>query len=207
MPRLDPHLTSMDSHTRPALSSDLGGLSHDLHNILTVLFGIADDLQGNESEVALQNTPLLQASISKIEEIARAMASLRSRMIDGSTVQPRAIATALVQATQVPQLGSMFGETARLQAEPSLVERLILAVAIVASHSGGLREVTPLHVPESGNRGHDVRLGLQFAEAVSDAGASLITSAVRDLGGTVHRDDSSFQCDLVGTLEDSAAAD
>ena len=93
MSRLDPHLTSMDSHTQPALSSDLGGLSHDLHNILTVLFGIADDLQGNESEVALQNTPLLQASISKIEEIARALASLRSRMIDGSTVQPRAIAT------------------------------------------------------------------------------------------------------------------
>ena len=178
--------------TRRGLARQAGRLAHELRNILTVLFGVTDEIQCDDAEVAVRNAPMLATSVDKTEAVAHELFALRQILTSGSETSA-ASASQAAETAGLPALADALGDGPRLLCEPGLFERWALAVAVVAARSGGLAAASVAAAPETPDT-----LGVQvrFADDVSASDLALLGRAASDLGGRADHRDGAMEFEL-----------
>ncbi len=171
--------------TRRGLARQAGRLAHELRNILTVLFGVTDEIQCDDAEVAVRNAPMLATSVDKTEAVAHELFALRQILRSGSETNPAAASQA-AEAAGLPALADALLDGPHLLCEPGLFERLALALAMAAARSGGLASVSLATAPETPDT---LVLQVRFADDLSTSDQALLGRAASDLGSrSAHRD-------------------
>lgn len=176
-----PHDNPRPSRTQVA--AEVGHLGHELHNILTVFFGVSDELAVTGPEPLARS---LEASIAKTEEVARRLFALRGELRAGERFDP--VATARALAASAPELAPL---RAHLEREPAVeligdgghFEAFLWALAHVARAEGGLAEVESSR--DAAGPGPGPRMGWRLA--LRFGGGKPGAAAWQDLGRAAAR--------------------
>ncbi|MAG58611.1 MAG: hypothetical protein CMJ83_20165 [Planctomycetes bacterium] len=176
------------SHT--ALGKEVGLLAHELHNVLTVLFGVADALRRDPPDAAHHNASLLAAGVEKTEGIAKKLFALRQRTLEVQTADAAALTAALLP--WVPGLAAMteaIGQSPRWQADDLEVAYLLMALGVATERAGGITNVAS--VDPVRRRSRQWAINVAAPGAVDDAVAFLEQPA-EAAGATVRRTDEAI---------------
>lgn len=185
------------SVSRAELGKEVGFAAHELHNILTVFFGVVEEVQSDPSEVAVRNAPLLQAGVDKTEDVARSLFALRQRtladqLVDGAS-EMRALAPAF------PELGSVadaLADAPNLVGDTALFHGWLLALLAGSRLAGGITAAA-LVPAEGATPGTTLRVQVTFGDAVSSDVAALADAACKSLGGSARAAENTLECDVL----------
>ena len=183
--------------SRTELGKEVGFAAHELHNILTVFFGVVEEVQSDPSEVAVRNAPLLQAGVDKTEEVARSLFTLRQRtlaeqLVDGAS-ETRALAHAF------PELGTVadaLADAPKIIGDTALFHQWLLAIVAGSQLAGG---ITAAAIVSAGGAtpGTTLRIRITFGNPISNDAVALATAACKSLGANARAAENTFECDFL----------
>lgn len=183
--------------TQAELGKEIGLLAHELHNILTVLFGVVEELQNDGTDIAVRNAPLLQAGVEKTEEVAQALFRLRQRTLADQLIDGGAAVAALVDlAPELARVADAFIDAPKLIGDRGFFDRWLLAVATSGRSAGGVVDASGGE-PEDARPGTTWRASLTFGSAPTPEAVAVIAAACRSLGGSADADGATVHCDLL----------
>ena len=176
--------------TRHALAKQAGRLAHELRNILTVLFGVADELNLDNAEVATRNAAAVQTSVDKAEVVANELFALRQALLAGAHTTAD-VAAGSAASAGLDELAKVFSRSRRLLCDPAMLDRLLMVIGSVAGRCNGLTTATD----EPTAAGH-LDLALSFASPPSADDRSRMQRATADAGGEMSGVDLELHCRL-----------
>lgn len=142
-------MTDHAPSSRTALGKRVGRVCHDVHNIMTVLFGLADELEsvGTVTDDWLDaHRTILQQGLDRIETVSSDLGALQTDLLADRVMDLAAVTRRL--AAVLPALGplqrGLGTATTLLQGDEAEGEHLLLLLAMHATQTDGFAAVGAL---------------------------------------------------------------